>query len=229
MKRNWQWLALLLAMAMLQACATAYGKFGLTGGYSEKKIDSSHYVVAFDGNGNTDSDRVWYFWIYRCAQLTSFNRYSYFTLTKDATASPSSYVPGDDGARLQPAVLTQPGDGRAIQARTLIFIPMQITTWHAHGLVTMYPEPPPQDTVVIKAQVVLELLGPYVLSNGIKAPPERKTLAEAATFVRVPGAGLVNIHQYRLAHPGGLPLPPAPPRPPVRIHPPFLQAPAQKT
>jgi hypothetical protein len=45
------------------ACATPYQKNFIGGGYSDKKIDESTYVVSFNGNGYASKERVWYFWI----------------------------------------------------------------------------------------------------------------------------------------------------------------------
>ena len=62
-------LAALLAFSV-SGCATGYGARDLTGGYTDERIDDSHHVVRFNGNGYASADRVWYFWIYRCAEPT---------------------------------------------------------------------------------------------------------------------------------------------------------------
>lgn len=69
---------LLLTAALLSGCTTAYGPHGFTGGYTETKIDDSTYRVVFNGNGQTSRDMVWYYWIYRCAELTTQNGYEFF-------------------------------------------------------------------------------------------------------------------------------------------------------
>ena len=37
-------------------CATGYGAQGLTGGYSDSRIDDTHHVVKFNGNGFASID-----------------------------------------------------------------------------------------------------------------------------------------------------------------------------
>ena len=61
-----------VALAVLMtSCATPYmPNLLLGGGYSDHRIDDNHYQVMFDGNGLATSDHVWYFWFYRCAELT---------------------------------------------------------------------------------------------------------------------------------------------------------------
>ena len=63
-------LGAVLVVASLASCATGYQANGITGGYTEKKITDSAYVVSFGGNGFATKDRVYYFWMYRCAELT---------------------------------------------------------------------------------------------------------------------------------------------------------------
>jgi hypothetical protein len=80
----------LLSVAVLTAagCATPYKSHGLGGGYSEKKISDSAYVVSFNGNGFATKDRVYYFWMYRCAELTLKSGYSLFYIrANEKTAS----------------------------------------------------------------------------------------------------------------------------------------------
>ncbi|MBF9263203.1 CC0125/CC1285 family lipoprotein [Paracidovorax cattleyae] len=49
----------------------------MAGGYIDEKIDETHYRVKFDGNGSTSADRVWNFWLYRCAELTKEKGYTH--------------------------------------------------------------------------------------------------------------------------------------------------------
>ena len=51
--------AILLVLS-LSSCATSYQSRGITGGYAEKKITDSAYVVSFGGNGFASKDRdIW--------------------------------------------------------------------------------------------------------------------------------------------------------------------------
>ena len=71
-------------LLILVGCGvTPYGPAGATGGYTEEKIDEYTYVVSFSGNGYTSRDMVWYYWMYRCAELTMDNGFSAFSLGED--------------------------------------------------------------------------------------------------------------------------------------------------
>ncbi|EIL91270.1 CC0125/CC1285 family lipoprotein [Rhodanobacter spathiphylli] len=237
MKKVWKVGLLMAALLMLHGCATAYGKRGITGGYSEQKVDSSHYVVEFDGNGYASKDRVWYFWIYRCAELTRSNGYTYFSLEADDHLHNSGYAPdGDVGGRLVPAVLTDQDDGRLVEvggAGGYIYIPGQtITTWHSRAMVSMYGDKLPERTVLMKARSVLDLLVDYIRSDGKSDPPAREFIIDQAAYALAPDKAIVNLHQYKMAHPSQpRKVPPflRAPGQPAPTLPPFLAAPGQKT
>lgn len=96
--------ALAMAAALAAAaCATGYGPNTLGGGYADERVDDSHYRVKFQGNGYASQDRVWNFWIYRCAELTKQKGYTHFALQKPS--QPQSLAP--QPALLQPAAYRQ--------------------------------------------------------------------------------------------------------------------------
>lgn len=181
----------LVAALVVTACATQYGRNGLTGGYTDEKIDDTHYRVKFHGNGYASSDRVWGFWLYRCAELTKEKGFSHFALLKpgsplsgrpttepaEATRRHAAYQEGD-----APRMVKTKGGG----APSYIYIPGHtVTTWHSDAVVAMYKEPLPEGVVVLKAQTVLDDLGPYVRSNGETPLMARDDLfRRAATMVR---------------------------------------------
>lgn len=222
------------ALLMLHGCATAYGKRGITGGYSDQRLDDTHYIVRFDGNGYASADRVWSFWIYRCAQLTAFYGFKYFSLDKNDPRLTASRLDENDGATLQPAVLTDRADARLVPvagAGTFIYIPGgTITTWHSAAVVEMYKDDLPENKPFLDAAIVLRLLADYVAHDGKEAPPQRDAVLDQAGFVLGRSHELINIHAYLLKHPrhkGYLyPLlpPPPPPAPPPGL-PPYLAAP----
>lgn len=72
---------------------TPYQKWARNGGYDDFKLDESTYNVVFYGNPKTSSDMVWYYWIYRCAELTRETGYEAFTLTKLQSGAPGSTYP----------------------------------------------------------------------------------------------------------------------------------------
>lgn len=203
----------LLAVAMLFGCATAYQRRGLTGGYHETRIDGSHYIVYFDGNGYASKDRVWYFWIYRCAQLTREQGYTYFSLAPVQPGIDRTAFDPDDDGHAYPAVLTGDADGHAIDVHAggggggggghFIVVPGgagTIVTWHSKALVAMYNNDVPPRTFVVRAQSILDALGEYIRTNGSAMPPDRITIAHAAMYAVAPDNTIVNVNQYLLAH-----------------------------
>ncbi len=72
-----------LAVLGLSACATPYGKEGLTGGYSEKQLSPDIWRVTFGGNGFTTQETVQTFWLYRSANLTLEQGFQGFKILSD--------------------------------------------------------------------------------------------------------------------------------------------------
>jgi hypothetical protein len=180
--------ALALA-ALLASCATGYGPQGLTGGYVDEKIDDTHYRVKFSGNGHASSDRVWGFWMYRCAELTLQKGYSHFTLHRPgAPLSQSSsghpramnavYRPGN-----APRMLRTKGSGGGYYYVPSYSGGYTVTTWHADAVVAMHREPLPEYEVALDAQAVVDALGPYVKSNGQTAALSRTELFKRAARI----------------------------------------------
>lgn len=232
---------LAVVLLAIAGCATGYVSRGFSGGYSEDRIDASHYIVSFDGNGYASQDRVWYFWIYRCAQLTREKGFTYFTVGKNLYRK-SSYDGETEGARLQPAVLTdrdmdrRTGAGHGYRftdtAGGYIYI-APVRTWHSSAEVSMYKYDLPEQTLLLKAQSVLDELGAYVRSNGKAAAPSRLDVLERASYIVESDHRLVYLWSYLHKHsdalrvppylraPGVLPpMPPPPPPPPPRSPPP---------
>ncbi|WP_458072229.1 CC0125/CC1285 family lipoprotein [Rhodanobacter sp. BL-MT-08] len=200
----------IVLVMLLASCATAYQKSGLTGGYGETRIDDSHYVVYFNGNGYTNKDRVWYFWVYRCAQLTMEKGFSYFSIEPIQGGMKKTASIPEQGERLYAAVLDGDADGRLINVshggggyRTIYIPGSTIVTWHSKAIVAMYNVAIPQRTVVWRAQSVLDTLADYIKANGSSTPPLRSSIMEQSAYAVGPDKQVVNIHQYLLAHPSG--------------------------
>jgi hypothetical protein len=194
-------------VVMLAGCATAYKKSGLTGGYGETRIDSNHYMVYFNGNGYASEDRVWYFWIYRCAQLTREQGFAYFSVTPvQSNLNKTAFAPEQAG-HLYAAVLDGDAQGHAIEVHSsggggggFIYVPgAVIRTWHSKAIIAMYGANVPPRTVVLQAQSVLDLLAGYIKTNGSSAAPLRDAIYEQSAYALAPDNRLVNIHQYLLA------------------------------
>jgi hypothetical protein len=203
-----------LLVITLASCATAYQKSGLTGGYGETKIDDGHYVVYFNGNGYTNKDRVWYFWVYRCAQLTMEKGFAYFSIEPiQSNMNKTGFIP-EQGDHLYDAVLDGDADGHVINVshgggggyRSINIPGATIVTWHSRAIVAMYNDVIPQRTVVWRAQSVLDMLAEYIKANGSSKPPLRTAIMEQSAYAVGPDRQVVNIHQYLLAHPAGSPI-----------------------
>lgn len=164
--------ALLIGAALMTtSCATGYGARGITGGYTDEKIDETHYHVKFDGNGHASEERVWSFWIYRCAELTRAKGFTHFTIQR-----PGEKVGRADTAPgMRRAAYTVGADGRAVPTQVgytyvPIFIPGGTTTsWHSDAVIAMFNDPLPDDLWVLRAESVMATLANYVKSNGEKA------------------------------------------------------------
>ncbi|MDA8523399.1 CC0125/CC1285 family lipoprotein [Acidovorax sp. NCPPB 4044] len=185
--------AVMAAALLLTACVTPYARKGWTGGYTDEKIDENHYRVRFDGNGHTSSDRVWYLWLYRCAELTKEKGYTHFTVRKPGEPLASGPAAGPGAYERQPAAHADAGQEPPRLVKTkgggapiFIYSPgYTVTTWHNDAVVALFREPLPEAVLLLNAQAVLDQLGPYVQSDGKAAPLARdEVLRNAATLVR---------------------------------------------
>ncbi len=169
--------ALALGAALAVAsCATGYGPNTLGGGYKDEKLDDTHYRVKFDGNGYASKDRVWNFWIYRCAELTKEKGFTHFTIQKPG--EPLSLAP--QGPRM---IKTRSGGVTYIP----IYVPGHtVTTWHTDAVVAMFKEPLPEGVWLMRAQSVLDDLAPYIKSNGASTPPVRDDIFRHAATINRP-------------------------------------------
>ena len=219
--RNLRLFAGLAILALLAGCATGYHKRGLTGRYQDRKLDDNHYAVFFDGNGYASKDRVYYFWIYRCAELTSQLGFSYFSVSPfDNDLKKTSFDPVGDG-RLYPAVFRTDDAGKLIDVHGSggggVHVIMMggagsFTTWHSKALVTMYKDVVPAHMAVYSAQSVLDMASEYIRTDGKAMPPARSEIFNRSAYGLATDGQLVNIHQFLLAHPGHQPSPAAPVR-----------------
>ena len=75
------------------SCATGYQAKGLTGGYSDFRLDANTFRVEFRGNAFTSRQNVETYLLYRCAELTSEAGYDYFvTVNSDTEARQGAYT-----------------------------------------------------------------------------------------------------------------------------------------
>ena len=67
-------------VAMLSACATPYGKYGIAGGYTDSRIDENTFSISVDTNGFTNQQTTSMHALYRAAELTSENGFDFFVI-----------------------------------------------------------------------------------------------------------------------------------------------------
>lgn len=72
-------------ICLLTACATPYQAEGLTGGYSDARLDENTVKVMFKGNGNTDKTIVENYALYRSAEVTLADGFDYFIIFSGKT------------------------------------------------------------------------------------------------------------------------------------------------
>lgn len=164
---------LLILLVFMAACQTKYGPNGMTGGYRDKKLGEGRYIVSFFGNGNTPEQKVWNFWIYRCAELTSLSGYDYFELQPsdthalhDTGEQPYQFSMIPDN----PFETLRPGGPRTVAYTT-------ITTYSSKAVVQMYRNPVPTTTkLLLDARTIISVVKPYVDTDGKTTVPERKDI-----------------------------------------------------
>lgn len=205
-----------VAALTLVGCATTYQQSGFTGGYSDQKINESAYVVSFSGNGFASRERIWYFWMYRCAQLTRQSGYQLFAIRPlqksagafrgEAAVRPAAYRPGRHGRLVRTAYVAVP-----------IIVPGGGSPkWTYSATVLMFHTPLPQGVPwAIDAREVMQELDAYVSSNG-KAPAPSTTEVVAQAFTAHATIGLGAGLRLEPRPPGGSPSPAASPAPGLR-------------
>lgn len=175
---------ILFALVVLfnSACVTAYGPYGPTGGYTDEKIDEDTYIVSFVGNSNTPTDRVWAYWIYRCAELTREKGFDYFTLTPiDKT---SKYYDDQADEQAYKFTMIDPGNLRGDEQNYFKkTYTITVVTYTSRAQVDMYRHPGPSDiSFLLNAQTILKELDQYIKSKGKSELMERKTLLMRAAI-----------------------------------------------
>ncbi|NVM89946.1 hypothetical protein FHT32_003603 [Variovorax sp. SG517] len=178
----------ILLLGMLAGCTTPYGPRGLAGGYVDTRIADDTYLVEFHGNGKTSGDMVWRYWIYRCAELTRQRGYSLFALaSKNAAAVPPaggalklmSLEPDESDSPPLPSPFKGGGGG----GTHTVYVPSYsggggtITTWHSSATIRMFRDVSEAGAAyALRADAVITLLKPYVLSQGRSDAPSREEL-----------------------------------------------------
>lgn len=78
---------LVLFVAVLSGCATAYQRESFTGGYSETQLGENIFQVSFRGNGYTSRERASDFSLLRSAEVALENGFRYFVIVESEKGS----------------------------------------------------------------------------------------------------------------------------------------------
>lgn len=182
--RRWVFIVAIVVTGALGGCATGYQKLGLGGGFSERRISDTAYYVAFAGNGYASRERVHWFWMYRCAELTLEKNHSLFVISPVKRTSRSAFPE----ARFLPAAYGDGGGGRFVRTGhgggSVIYLPgapVTVTTWTSSANILMYDRPLPQEMAdAWDAEAVRDALAPYVKSGGNAPLPVAKDVYASA-------------------------------------------------
>jgi hypothetical protein len=201
----------ILAVLSICSCATTYQSSGITGGYVEKRITDSAYVVSFGGNGFASKDRIYSFWTYRCAELTLEKGYSLYSIRSNQSAGQLSPPAGS----IRSAVYHTQDGGELIKTASSvapIIVPVPggagPPKWTYSGTVLMYRKPLPEELLwAVDAQAVVAALKPYIDSNGSTPAPSRDEIFKRAyvAHARISVGAAGGVSASDLASDGGKP------------------------
>jgi hypothetical protein len=76
-------LVALSAVCLLSSCATAYQPDGVSGGYSDQRMNGDTVQVSFRGNLFSTPEALHTYLLRRCADVTLQNGYNYFVLVSN--------------------------------------------------------------------------------------------------------------------------------------------------
>jgi len=152
------------ALLALASCASPYAQNSGHGGFTDKRIDDSRYLVRYTGNGNTSKEQVWSFWFHRCAELTQEHGFRYFAIEMIPPKKQGLLRDQEDGRQLVSRDPREPGGIVRVNRPVIIYVPTQnipATAWYNDAIVVMCNVVEPR-RLVYEAQSVLTVLGPYV-------------------------------------------------------------------
>lgn len=92
-------LIIVVVLLGLAGCATGYQSKGMTGGYSETRLQENMYRVNYRGNGHTDMDEAQDYALLRAAELAIEHGYKYIEVAQEDSRFKTSYnkVPNQYG------------------------------------------------------------------------------------------------------------------------------------
>ncbi|MDI6775402.1 MAG: hypothetical protein QME60_08455 [Verrucomicrobiota bacterium] len=96
--------------AILCGCTTPYQKTGVTGGYSETRLQENVFTVNFRGNGYTSRERAQDFAMLRCADITLGNGFKFFAIA-DSSADEKTMMYHSGGSSVMSDTSCKSGEG----------------------------------------------------------------------------------------------------------------------
>lgn len=85
---------IILMVLILAGCSTSYGRMGIMGGVTSKKLEDGVHVVIARGNSYTSFERVQQIALLKSAEVTLENGYDYFLLVSDTPKALEAYKKG---------------------------------------------------------------------------------------------------------------------------------------
>jgi hypothetical protein len=156
---------------------------GFRRGFKETRLDDTTYRVSFSGNGNTSGEMVWYYWIYRCAELTKEKGYTGFSLISDRPKAPKAVRHDDNHPIESTSALGRQKDASAYSpARGPVIFYFThgysagSTIYTASAFVRFVNEPAPAVGEYLRAQAIIDSLNEFISSEGQSKPPTKKEL-----------------------------------------------------
>jgi hypothetical protein len=141
-------------------CSTPYQPDGLSGGYSDNRIDSNTMSVEFRGNGYTSKRKVEMYLLYRCAEVTRDAGYDYFIALNSSTETNQGSIttPGSFSS------ITSFAKGAAVTHAS--YFPGQTINFTSYGattLIRMGKGPKPvENLAAFNAKEIIEYLGAQI-------------------------------------------------------------------
>jgi len=138
---------------LVAGCATPYQPVGLTGGYSETRLQEDVFIVHFRGNGHTSLDRCSDFALLRCADLTLQNKFKYFVIADSSQGITTSYLDTGGYSHTNDTINTQDGTSSgSFNAFDSGSVVIQIQKPRNSYLIRCFKEKPEVNAVVFDAE-----------------------------------------------------------------------------
>lgn len=174
------------ALILLASCATPYQAGKGQSGYTDQRIDDSTYTVSYQGDGNTGSENVWNYWMYRCAELTLEKGFAYFSIIPKARLTSDTAAP-----ILRPAIAyanSTNGAGGFVQTKGggvtyySYSVPYTYTIASSSATIKLHRDPLRSNVLIaINAAKLKELLAP-VIAGKPRELSRQALLASVAIF-----------------------------------------------